>query len=179
MKISHCPYCGSKQQLKNAQIDCKECGRKFHINNSPAVGILIIKKGQVLLSKRGINPFKGYWDYPGGFLEFGEHPETAAKREVLEETGLVIEILDLLGIYINKDYEYQREKIYPQDAVYVAKIKSGRLEAKDDVIQLKWFSINAPPEKISFSCVKEALKDLNKWCKKNHKSRDKIGAIGE
>jgi ADP-ribose pyrophosphatase YjhB (NUDIX family) len=166
MKLRYCPYCGTVTKLKDWEMSCNKCGKKFHINNTPAVGVLIIKDKKVLLSKRKINPRKGYWDYPGGFLNFSEHPKIAAKREVLEETGLKIKIVDILGIYINKDYKYQGENIYPQDTVYVAKIVSGKLKAQDDVEKLKWFPIGKPPKKIAFGCVKKALKDLQKRNKK-------------
>ena len=54
----------------------------------------------MLLGRRGNEPGIGRWDIPGGFLEEGEHPLDALRRELLEETGLEIEPLDLLGIWM-------------------------------------------------------------------------------
>jgi len=48
----------------------------------------VVKGGRLLLVKRGVEPYKGCWDIPGGFLEAGEHPEDGAVREGQEETGL-------------------------------------------------------------------------------------------
>lgn len=169
MKISHCPYCGNKTNITKNELNCVKCGKSFYINNTPSVGVLIVKNNKVLLSKRKLSPKKGFWDYPGGFLNFGEHPKDAAKREILEETGTVIEILDLLGVYTNHEYEFQGEKIIPLDTVYIAKIKSGKPTAQDDVDKIKWFPINKPPVKIAFGCVKNALNDLEEWLKKGHK----------
>jgi ADP-ribose pyrophosphatase YjhB (NUDIX family) len=63
--------------------------------------VLAVKEGQLLLVRRAIEPYYGYWDIPGGFLEAGEHPEAGAIREMEEETGLVIEPVEILGLYMS------------------------------------------------------------------------------
>lgn len=137
----------------------------MYFNSTPSVGVFIVKDSRVLLAKRGIKPKKGFYDYVGGFLEQGEHPKKGAERETLEETGLTIKIVDFLGIYINRKYRYQEEKVFPQDTVYIAKIVKGKESPKDDVSALDWFPIEKPPKNISFSTVTAALKDLKKWHK--------------
>lgn len=56
------------------------------------VSALIVRDGRVLLVRRGKEPFKGYWSLPGGTVEPGETPDEAVRREVLEETGLHVEV---------------------------------------------------------------------------------------
>ena len=117
-----------------------------------------IKDGQVLLSKRGINPYKGDWDTIGGFLEPGEHPEVGALRETLEETGLNVKITGLFGVYMDK---YGDDGDDVQINAYLAEVISGNVEAKDDVASLEWVDINKIDTITSrFKAVVEILRDL-------------------
>ena len=63
------------------------------------VGAIIIEDGRVALVKRGHPPLLGEWSIPGGAMEIGETVREAAAREACEETGLNVEVLELLGIY--------------------------------------------------------------------------------
>ncbi|MEM6415675.1 MAG: NUDIX hydrolase [Pseudomonadota bacterium] len=63
------------------------------------VGAVVFRGNDVLLVKRGKPPFEGQWSIPGGRLEFGETLQSAAKREVFEETGVDVEIVDMLGVF--------------------------------------------------------------------------------
>ena len=66
---------------------CESCGFIYWNNSRPtAGGVVEDSQGRVLLGRRGINPSKGLWDLPGGFLEPGEHPEAGFVRELLEES---------------------------------------------------------------------------------------------
>ena len=64
----------------------------------PGVGAIVVGKRGVLLVCRNKEPGKGLWGIPGGVIELGETHREAIKREVLEETGIEIELLDLLGV---------------------------------------------------------------------------------
>ena len=68
-------------------------------NPTPTVDTIIQKDSQILLVKRKNEPFKGYFALPGGFVNEGEKVEVAAKREVMEETALDVELVDILGVY--------------------------------------------------------------------------------
>src|SRR5512136_612047 len=63
------------------------------------VGAVIVQDGRVLLIRRGQPPLLGEWSLPGGVLECGEALREATAREAREETGLVVETLDMLGVY--------------------------------------------------------------------------------
>src|SRR5690349_20024666 len=63
------------------------------------VGSVIIEQNRVLLVKRGHAPLAGEWSIPGGVLEVGETLRQAAAREVMEETSLRVDVVDLLGVY--------------------------------------------------------------------------------
>ncbi|HEY7874765.1 MAG TPA: NUDIX hydrolase [Actinomycetota bacterium] len=62
------------------------------------VGAVVVRDGALLMVQRGKEPYLGRWSVPGGTLELGEHLTEAARREVLEETGVDVEVGELLGI---------------------------------------------------------------------------------
>ncbi len=68
-------------------------------NPTPTTDVVVIEDGQVLLVRRGREPYKGRLALPGGYIEYGETVEDAAVREVSEETSLCIELVEILGVY--------------------------------------------------------------------------------
>lgn len=89
--------------------------------------------GKVLLVRRGRPPGKGFWSLPGGKSEQGETPEAAALREVLEETGILAEILGLIGVFTvaSGDVEYQI-------TCFAALSNNGEIVAGDDAAEARW-----------------------------------------
>jgi len=87
-----CPRCGhSLEPLHGPHLGCPACGSSYWANSAPAVQGLLVRNGRVLIGRRKIEPRKGCWDLPGGFLEEGEPPLEGLRREFLEETGLEVE----------------------------------------------------------------------------------------
>ncbi len=78
---------------------CDDCGFVDYVNPRIVVGVVCTWKDQYLLCKRAIEPRKGYWTFPAGFLEQGESPEEGAAREAAEEAGADVSVEALLGIY--------------------------------------------------------------------------------
>lgn len=158
MNYRYCPKCGSP--LTHRLIDhhqrlvCTQCAFIFYQNSKPCVGALIIDQGKLLLVKRAGEPFKGYWDIPGGFLEAGEHPEAGARREILEETGLHIQLGKLLGIFMDK---YETTGDATLNIFFTATIIGGQARASSDATHLRWFDLNALPEQIAFQSAGEVL----------------------
>lgn len=108
------------------------------------------KEGRVLLQLRTDNHC---WGYAGGSVDLDEVVEEAAKRELLEETGLVAEKLELFGVYSGPETHY----IYPNgdevsnvDLVFLCKEYSGTLKRQEDeVSELRFFRAEEMPENIS------------------------------
>jgi 8-oxo-dGTP diphosphatase len=105
-----------------------------------------------------VEPYKGKWDTPGGFLEEGEHPLDGLKRELHEETGVEIEPLDFLGVWIDR-YGSDSTAQATLNLYWTARIVSGEPEPADDVSELAWFAPDElpPPEEVAFENVPKVL----------------------
>ena len=80
---------------------CRACGAEHWRNAKPCAGGLVTRDGCLLLVRRAIEPWQGFWDIPGGFCDGNEHPEAAVVREVREEVGLTVEVLRLVGMWMD------------------------------------------------------------------------------
>lgn len=78
---------------------CRHCSFVDYQNPRIVAGAVVVRDGKVLLCKRAIEPRRGYWTLPAGFMELGETVEEAAAREAMEEANARIEIRDLLAVY--------------------------------------------------------------------------------
>jgi mutator protein MutT len=103
------------------------------------VGALIFEDGKLLIVERAGEPFKGYWSLPGGIVECGEKLEQGIRREVLEETGLEVELLSIFEIFerIIPDSEGKTEYHYVL-IDYLCRPIGGRLAAATDVSRVAW-----------------------------------------
>lgn len=103
------------------------------------VGALIFRRDRILLVERGKEPLKGLWSLPGGALETGERLEEGIRREVLEETGLVVQPTGLATIFerIMPDAEGRTEYHYVL-VDYVCRVVSGEAKAATDVSAVAW-----------------------------------------
>jgi 8-oxo-dGTP diphosphatase len=116
----------------------------------------VIRDGRVLLVRRAIEPFYGYWDIPGGFLEAEEHPAAGVMREIEEETGLCIQLTALLGIYVDT---YGAGGEYTLNIHYLAEVVSGEPRPASDVSELAWFAPHELPSDLAFHSDYQALED--------------------
>jgi 8-oxo-dGTP diphosphatase len=104
------------------------------------VGAIIIEGDCVVLVKRGHPPLAGEWSIPGGVLEMGETLRQAAAREALEETGLTVEVGELLGVYdrILRDAD-ERTRYHYVLIDFLCRRVAGDLEAAGDAADARWF----------------------------------------
>ena len=103
------------------------------------VGAIIFEGDTVLLVERAGEPLKGWWSIPGGLLETGEALEDGTRREVLEETGLHVKILERFDIFerIMRDTDGRAEYHYVL-VDYICRVTGGTLQPGDDVSRAEW-----------------------------------------
>jgi 8-oxo-dGTP diphosphatase len=97
----YCPDCGSELDSKKVEgrerLFCKKCEEIVWLNPDIVAGFVVQRGDEILLQKRGIEPHKGKWSIPSGYLELEETPFEGARRELEEETGLRAEEAKFLG----------------------------------------------------------------------------------
>lgn len=122
--------------------------------------IITNRRSQVLMTKRAFAPDKGKLDLPGGFLNYGETPYAGAKREALEELGVPIRIIAVLG-FANDTYGPERWSTL--NIGLLAEIISGTPKAADDAAAFTWINpATVPPKKLAFKNNVVFLKLLSK-----------------
>jgi 8-oxo-dGTP diphosphatase len=108
---------------------------------SPIVGVgaVILDGDRVLLIERGNEPLKGEWSLPGGALELGETLEEGVRREVLEETGLIIEPIAIVEVFdrISRDLE-GRVRYHYVLVDYLCRVTGGTLACATDAAAARW-----------------------------------------
>ena len=154
-----CPRCGSRLEtrlLKDGdpeRLVCGACGFVFYLGPKLVAGAIFELDGEVVLIQRDIEPGYGKWTFPGGFVERGERAEVAAEREVLEESGLEIEVAEIIGLYT-----YEGE--VPAIAVFAARVLGGQPTALDETMDVKGFPRDGLPwSEMAFPSTKQALTD--------------------
>lgn len=105
------------------------------------VGAIIIENQRVVLVKRAHPPLQAQWSIPGGVLEVGELVREAAIREAREETGLIVEPGELLGVYdrVLRDPK-QRVQYHYVLIDFLCRRVSGDLQAAGDAAEVRWFA---------------------------------------
>ncbi len=119
----------------------KKDNRRYPQRPILGVGALIFRRGKILLVERGNEPLKGYWSLPGGALETGERLVDGLKREVMEETNLIVEPGPVFEIFerIMPDRKGNAEYHYVL-LDYICKVKGGELRAASDSSDARWFT---------------------------------------
>ena len=154
-----CPRCGNHlgvRVLKRGdpeRLVCESCGFIFYLGPKLVAGAIFELDGGILLVQRDIEPGYGKWTFPGGFVERGEKAEAAVEREVLEETGLEIEVKEIVGLYT---YEGQ----IPAIAVFAARAVRGEPVPLDETMDVRSFPRDGLPwNQMAFPSTEQALKD--------------------
>lgn len=156
--MNYCPHCGSDQLKREIPKDdhrlrtvCSNCSTIHYSNPLMVTGCLVLHEGKILLAKRGIEPRKGMWNLPCGFLENGEAVEDGAIREVMEETGIEVKIEKLHSIYS----VLPAEQVY---AIFKADAVNDKYTLTPESTEIQFFDpLEIPWEEIAFSANVHAL----------------------
>jgi len=116
--------------------------REFPDSPIVGVGAVVVDGERVLLVQRGHEPSKGKWSLPGGILELGESLAEGVAREVLEETGLVVEIIELVElldrVHRGDGPSGERVRYHYVIADYLCRVVGGALQAASDADAVRW-----------------------------------------
>jgi 8-oxo-dGTP diphosphatase len=112
--------------------------REFPSAPIVGVGAVVVEAGRVLLVRRGREPLKGHWTLPGGVLEVGESLAEGVAREVLEETGLHVDAVELVELVDRIHREGGRVRYHYVIADYLCRVTGGVLRASSDADAVRW-----------------------------------------
>jgi 8-oxo-dGTP diphosphatase len=146
-EYQYCPMCGATleavRRAGRARMGCAECG--FVHFRDPAVGAAVLLEddaGRVLLVQRGGGATRaGMWCIPCGYVDYGEEVRAAAAREVLEETGLVVEVGE--PVFVRSNF-HDPEKL-TVGIWFEGRVVGGDLVPGDDAVAAAWFSPDSLP----------------------------------
>lgn len=159
-----CPYCttplAERRYGERLRPACPNCGYVQYPDPKVAVIACVEHGGRLLLVRRGINPGKGLWALPGGFIDAGELPDAALRRELLEETALHVQVSELLGIY---PMEHQDGPSLGFVMAYRAGLPAGAAptaQALDDAAEVRWFAPADVPTDLAFAST---VDQVQRW----------------
>lgn len=157
-KYRYCSECG-KQRISFKIPDgdtmhrhiCDHCNTIFYENPKIVVGAVIIYQKKFLLCKRAIEPRKGFWTYPAGYLENKESLEQGVHREAAEEAGISIELIRLLGTY-------SLTAVNQVHIIYAAKMNKPEYSPGTESLEVALFTQkNIPWDELAFPVIRWAL----------------------
>jgi 8-oxo-dGTP diphosphatase len=154
-----CPRCASELENAGWRAVCSSCGSIYYANSAPCVSALVEDgAGRLLLARRAVEPYRDFWDPPGGFLEEGEHPLDGLRREILEETGLAGEPGRFVGAWMDV-YGDAAEAAATLNLYWTFDLADGDPVPADDVAEFRWFSAGElpGPDHLAFTTVVDAL----------------------
>ena len=163
-----CPLCGKPMVATEVEgrrrMRCrdKSCGYIFYQNPVPAAGAIVVQNDRILLVKRAHPPRIGWWCIPAGFMEWNEHPEQTAVREIAEETGLQVKLTSFFEVYCGNDDPRTNALLI----LYLADVVGGTVKAADDALEVRFFSFDNLPDDIAFEAHHKALADYDRRFRK-------------
>ncbi len=168
----YCPYCASRLSVWLLDgVQRKVCTYCHCWTHYPSAGQasagIVVRRNKVLLVKRNRDPYKDTWGFPAGFVEYGEHPEEALKRELEQETGLIVGKAKFIRFVQSlEDPRSPGHLVFFYYATAKGKIKNNDLQENQEV---GWFDIKSPPE-IGWPTHQEMMRQLQK---KNRKRKER------
>jgi 8-oxo-dGTP diphosphatase len=154
-EAKYCPRCGQSATVDYPRsISCPHCGYGAYYNPKPvSAAIPITPDNKVILLRRGFDPGKDLWTFPGGFVDLGESVEDAARREAQEELEIAIELTRLVGVYSR-----------PEDRVVLivfAATTTQDPQTTDEALEVEAFKPDEIPwQELAFWSTTNALQDF-------------------
>ncbi|UCE07197.1 MAG: NUDIX hydrolase [bacterium] len=156
--FNFCPFCGDKSIELNtdkSRFQCLNCHNFLFFNSKPSVCAVIVRNNRILLVSDSLEN-NSLWDFPGGFLRYGEKPEDGLRRELREELGVEAWIGELLSAKIDT---YSSDSDFSLNLFYATELKSETIRVGEEIKEAKWFELDRLP-KIKFRSTKEVIQSL-------------------
>ncbi len=162
-ELIYCPYCGGLFDRRavsgRKRLVCRECREIYYENPVPAVTALVADgDGRILLGRRCVEPARGEWCLPGGFMEMGETMEDTALRELKEETGLAGRVVSFVGCVSHESKFYQKTIII---FGYHVEAAGGEPIPDDDIGELGFFDFDRMPP-VAFASHRQLIDAFRK-----------------
>jgi ADP-ribose pyrophosphatase YjhB (NUDIX family) len=158
-ELRHCPRCAGSLESRRLEageperLVCGSCGFVFYLDPKVAACTISEVDGGIVLLRRSIEPGRGKWVFPGGFVDLGEPVPAAAIRETQEEANLDVSLIGILDVYSFPPYEVAV-------VVYAAEVKGGELEPGDEASEAGSFPPEQLPwDELAFESTRAALHD--------------------
>jgi ADP-ribose pyrophosphatase YjhB (NUDIX family) len=153
-EIKHCTQCGTPTQHlvpagdNRVRAICPSCGHIEYDNPRIVAGCVIEHEGKIVLARRAIEPRKGYWTLPAGFMELGETVEQGAAREAYEEAGAAVQITQLYTLY-------SIPRIGQVYMMFRASLPDGNIAAGEESLEVSFFDeATMPWDELAFEAVR-------------------------
>ncbi len=154
----YCPRCATPLETRpivdKPRRVCPQCGFIYFTDPKVGVGILVLHQERALLVQRAMQPERGKWSLPAGFLDRDEDPQQTAIREVWEETGLHVAIDSLLDVYFNPPTGQGGASVF---ILYQGHVTGGELHAGDDAAAAAFFAAAELPE-LAFHSTQDTIR---------------------
>lgn len=164
-EYAYCPRCATPLETRmvgdKPRRACPSCDFIYFTDPKVGVGVLVTEGDKLLLVRRTMNPERGKWSIPAGFLDRGEDPREVAVREVFEETNLHVVIEDLVDVYYNPPTGQGGASIF---ILYRGRLLGGEIEAGDDADAAGFFEPDDVPE-LAFASTRDAIERLRRRTK--------------
>lgn len=165
--VRFCPSCAGPMATEAvhgvARRVCESCRTVHYADPKVAVGVAVFRDDRLLLVRRVMEPGRGRWTVPGGFLDLGEDPRIAAAREVLEEAAIEVEVGDVLDVYANPIEEGGTVFV-----LFAGRWVSGEPQAGDDADEAAFFRRDELPP-LAFTSTSAAVA---RWPEAREAARD-------
>lgn len=143
----YCPMCRSplveKLVEERHRLVCENCNWIYYKNPIPVIACMVTnKKGELLLVKRAIEPYKGEWSIPGGFMEFDETLPEAGSRELKEETGLEGRAGRFIGAHVQPSWMYGAVLVVGMEFL----VEDETITPGDDAEEAEFMPMDALPD---------------------------------